>query len=126
PGDKPAVFLNGCVRSWRETGQAECASGDTASATTVALVGDSHAAMWDPALEPVAAQRHWRLETLGKVTCPLMDLPITSPYLGRAYTECEEWRGEIMDRLQRDRPRLIVLSMSRRYGADFGFTSYDP
>jgi len=66
------------------------------------------------------------LETLGKVTCPLMDLPITSPYLGRAYTECEQWRGEVMDRLQRERPRLIVLSMSRRYGADFGFTSYDP
>ncbi len=125
-GDKPTVFLNGCVRSWQEVGQAECASGDTASPTTVALVGDSHAAMWDPALEPVAEQRHWRLETLGKVTCPLMDLPITSPYLGREYTECEQWRSDIVSRLQKERPRLIVLSMSRRYGADFGFTSYDP
>jgi peptidoglycan/LPS O-acetylase OafA/YrhL len=126
PGDKPTVFLNGCVRSWREVGQAECASGDTASATTVALVGDSHAAMWNPALKPLAEQRHWKLETLGKVTCPLMDLPITSPYLGREYTECEQWRSEIVSRLQSERPQLIVLSMSRRYGADFGFTSYDP
>ena len=126
PGDKPSVFLNGCVRSWQETGQAECASGDTGSGTTVALVGDSHAAMWNPALEPVAEQRHWRLETLGKVTCPLMDLPITSPYLGREYTECEQWRTDIVDRLRSERPRLIVVSMSRRYGADFGFTSYDP
>jgi hypothetical protein len=81
--------------------------------------------MWNPALEPVAQQRHWRLETLGKVTCPLMDLPITSPYLGRQYTECEQWRRDIMTRLQSERPQLIVLSMSRRYGADFGFTSYD-
>ena len=127
PGDKPSVFLNGCVRSWREVGQDECASGDTASATTVALVGDSHAAMWHPAFKQIAEQRHWRLETLGKVTCPLSDLsPITSPYLGREYTECEQWRGEILGRLQAERPRLIVLSMSRRYGADFGFTSYDP
>jgi peptidoglycan/LPS O-acetylase OafA/YrhL len=126
PGDKPTVFLDGCVRSWQEVGQAECASGDTASATTVALVGDSHAAMWNPPLEPVAEQRHWRLETLGKVTCPLMDLPITSPYLGREYTECEQWRSDILTRLQDERPQLIVLSMSRRYGADFGFTSYDP
>ena len=118
PGDKPTVFLNGCVRSWREVGQAECASGDTASATTVALVGDSHAAMWNPALEPVAEQRHWRLETLGKVTCPLMDLPITSPYLGREYTECEQWRGEIMGRLQSEQPRADraehVASVRRR------------
>jgi peptidoglycan/LPS O-acetylase OafA/YrhL len=124
-GDKPEVFLNGCVRSWRDVGQSECASGDTSSPTTVALVGDSHAAMWSPAFEDVAAQRHWRLETLGKVTCPLQDLPITSPYLGREYTECEQWRADILNRLQTERPQLVVLSMSRRYGADFGFTSYD-
>jgi peptidoglycan/LPS O-acetylase OafA/YrhL len=126
PADKPAVFVNGCVRSWRDVGQSECATGDTASTTTVALIGDSHAAMWNPALQQLAEQRHWRLETLGKVTCPLMDLPITSPYLGREYTECKQWRGDIIARLQAEHPRLIVLSMSRRYGADFGFTSYDP
>ncbi len=126
PGDKPEVFLNGCVRSWKDVGQDECASGDTASPTTVALVGDSHAAMWEPAFAQVAEQRHWRLETLGKVTCPLQDLPITSPYLGREYTECEQWRGEIMARLQAEHPAIVVLSMSRRYGADFSFTSYDP
>jgi peptidoglycan/LPS O-acetylase OafA/YrhL len=124
--DKAAVFVNGCVRSWRDVGQSECATADTTSATTVALVGDSHAAMWNPALEQVAEQRHWRLETLGKVTCPLPNLPITSPFLGREYTECEQWRGDIGARLQAEHPRLIVLGMGRRYGADFGFTSYDP
>ena len=30
-----------------------------------------------------------------------------------------------MTRLAKERPRLIVLDMARRYGADFGFTSYD-
>ncbi|MFX0578690.1 acyltransferase family protein [Nocardia nepalensis] len=125
PGDKAGVFVDGCVRSWREVGQAECASGDPDSATTVALVGDSHAAMWQPALETIAAQRHWRLETMAKVTCPLLELPITSPYLGRNYTECEQWRGQILTRLRVEHPRLIVVSMSRRYGADFGFVSYD-
>jgi peptidoglycan/LPS O-acetylase OafA/YrhL len=125
PADKAAVFVNGCVRSWRDVGQGECATGDTASPTTVALIGDSHAAMWNPAFQQVAEQRHWRLETLAKVTCPLQELHITSPYLGREYTECERWRGEIMARVRAERPRLVVVSMSRRYGADFGFTSYD-
>ncbi|WP_160097053.1 acyltransferase family protein [Rhodococcus sp. T7] len=124
PADKPAVFVNGCVRSWLEVGQDECASGDVTSATTVALVGDSHAAMWAPAFETAAEQNHWRLETMGKVTCPLLDLPLTSPYLGREYSECEQWRGEILDRLRTERPRLVVLNMSRRYGADFGFSVY--
>jgi hypothetical protein len=54
-----------------------------------------------------------------------MDLPIASPYLGREYTECEQWRTDILNRLQSERPRLIVVGMSRRYGADFGFTTYD-
>jgi peptidoglycan/LPS O-acetylase OafA/YrhL len=122
--DKPNVFLNDCVRSWLSVGQPECVSGDPSSTTTVALVGDSHAAMWNPALESLAEQRHWRLETLGKVTCPLLDLPLTSPYLGRKYTECEQWRDEILARLKAEHPRLVVLSMSRRYGADFGFAVY--
>ncbi len=126
PDDKAAVFVNGCVRSWRDVGQSDCATGDTASASTVALIGDSHVAMWNPAFQQFAEQRHWRLETLAKVTCPLQDLPIDSPYLGREYTECEQWRSQIMARMMAEHPRLVVLSMSRRYGADFGFTSYDP
>ncbi len=93
--------------------------------TTVALVGDSHAAMWQPAMESIAQQRHWRLITMSKVTCPLMDLPINSPYLGREFTECEQWRADMVARLEAERPRVVVLDMSRRYGADFGFTSYD-
>ncbi|RDH80325.1 acyltransferase [Mycolicibacterium moriokaense] len=122
---KPDVFVNGCVQSWREVAVPECASGDTAAATTVALVGDSHAAMWQAALEPVAQQKHWRLETMSKVLCPMMDLPINSPYLGRRFTECERWRHDAMARLDRERPKLVLVDMSRRYGADFGFTSYD-
>jgi peptidoglycan/LPS O-acetylase OafA/YrhL len=123
---KPEVFVNGCVLSWRDVAQPDCVSGDAGSATTVALVGDSHAAMWQPALEPIAQQRHWRLVTMSKVLCPMMDLPINSPYLGRNFTECEQWRGDTMARLEQQRPQLVVLDMSRRYGADFGFASYDP
>lgn len=126
PADKAAVFVNGCVRSWRDIGQNECAAGDIGSATTVALIGDSHAAMWNPAFQQVAEQRHWRLETMAKVTCPIQDLPIDSPYLGREYTECEQWRTQVLARVAAEHPWLVVLDMSRRYGGDFGFVSYDP
>jgi peptidoglycan/LPS O-acetylase OafA/YrhL len=125
-----AVYLNGCLRNFFEVGQPECATGDAASTTTVALVGDSNAAMWNPAFQQVAAQRRWRLETLGKVGCPLMNLPITNPYRRREYTECDQWRGQIIARLRAEHPRLVVVSLWRRYGARYGwpsgFTSYDP
>ncbi len=42
------------MRNLLEVNQPECATGDTASPTTVALVGDSHAAMWSPAFQQVA------------------------------------------------------------------------
>ena len=77
----------------------------------------------------IATQRHWRLETLAKAACPLLDLPIVNPVNGREYTECDQWRGQIIARLQAEHPRLVVLSMTRRYGAGnlrAGFTSYDP
>lgn len=127
-----AMLSNGCLRDIYQSGQPECATGDTASTTTVALVGDSHAAMWNPAFQQVAAQRHWRLETLTKGTCPLMNLPSKSPFrrLVEHFLHCEQWRGQIIARLRAEHPRLVVVSMSRGYSArnepTFGFTSYDP
>ncbi|WP_425436895.1 acyltransferase family protein [Mycobacterium palustre] len=130
-----AMLLNGCLREPFQSGQPECASGDTASPTTVALVGDSHAAMWNPAFREVATQRHWRLETLAKGACPLADLPITSHLfsgLVERFEHCEQWRGQIISRLRAEHPRLIALSLWRGYGNGnangwlSGFTSYDP
>ncbi len=126
-----AVFQNGCLRNLYEAGHPECATGDTASTTTVALLGDSHATMWSPAFQQIATQRHWRLETLGKGACTPMQLPITDT-IRRAVSNalCNQWRAQILARLQTEHPRLVVVSMYRGYGFGHsytpGFTSYDP
>ncbi|OBI49044.1 acyltransferase [Mycobacterium sp. E796] len=126
-----AVFLSGCLRNLTEVGQPECASGDTASTTRVALLGDSHATMWSPAFQQVAEQQHWRLETLGKGGCAPMNLPIADT-VRRAVSNafCEQWRAQILARLTAEHPRLVVVSMFRGYGVGRGyqpgFTSYDP
>ena len=127
--EKSAMLLDGCLSEFFKLDQPECATGDTASKTRVALFGDSNATMWAPGLEQAAKQRRWRLEILGKGGCPPMDLPISDPHLRREYTECEQWRGHILTRLKAERPQLVVLSMKRHYGTSFGFpsgvTSYD-
>ena len=124
------MFSTGCMRSAWQVDQPPCAMGDTASATTVAVVGDSQAAMWNPAFREAAEQRHWRLEMLTKAGCPMMDLPVTSAQLHREYTECDEWRGHIITRLRAERPRLVVIGMLRGYGSGHAetqrFKSYDP
>ena len=115
------MFSIGCMRSAWQVDQPDCATGDTASPTTVAVIGDSHAAMWNPAFHEVAQQRHWRLEMMTKAGCPMTDLPIFSDQLHREYTECEQWRGQILTRLRAEHPRLVVIAMWRGY-----YTSNDP
>jgi hypothetical protein len=53
--------------------------------------------MWSPALQQVVAQRHWRLKTLAKAACPLLDLQTPNP-LRRLVTHCEQSRGQIIAR----------------------------
>jgi hypothetical protein len=131
-GVKAKAFMDsGCLRTVLQAGQPECASGDIASATTVALIGDSQASMWFPAFEGAAVQRHWRLETLAKGACPVLDLQGSSPFrrVIESFEHCEQWRAEIMARLRAERPKLVVVSVFRGYGFDetmTGFTSYDP
>jgi peptidoglycan/LPS O-acetylase OafA/YrhL len=129
--EQNAYMGSGCLRAPFQGDQPECATADTGSTTTVALVGDSHAAIWNPAFQQAATQRHWRLETLAKAACPLMDLPVDNPFrrLVELFEHCERWRGEIMARLRAEQPRLVVVSVWRGYGADeslTGFNGYDP
>jgi peptidoglycan/LPS O-acetylase OafA/YrhL len=129
--EQKAYAGKGCLRTPLEAGQPECAMGDTASKTTVAVVGDSHAAIWNPAFRQIAEQRHWRLETLAKAACPLMNLRVTNPFrhLVESFEHCDQWRGEIMARLRAEHPRLVVVSAFRGYGVDeslTGWNSYDP
>ena len=80
--DEPPVFVDGCLDSYTDSSLRPCVFGDTTSSTTVVLFGDSHAAMWFPAVEQAAEKFGWRLITWTKATCPPFPLPIFSPELG--------------------------------------------
>jgi hypothetical protein len=87
--------------------------GDPDGALTVALVGDSHAAHWFPALDLLARQRGWRLVPFTKFSCIFVDMRIWSPRLKREYTECEAWRERVVDRLVALRPDLVIVASDR-------------
>ena len=91
--DEPPVFVDGCLDSYTDSSLRPCVFGDTSSSTTVVLFGDSHAAMWFPAVEQAAEKFGWRLITWTKATCPPFPLPIYSPELGRTFTECDDWHA---------------------------------
>jgi peptidoglycan/LPS O-acetylase OafA/YrhL len=129
--EQKAMMFDGCMRTDKESGLPECAMGDINSKTTVALVGDSHAAMWTPAFQQLADQRHWRLEMMAKEGCPLLDVPIAKYLNGvvEYFRHCEQWRADVLARLRHEHPQLVVVSMSRQHVVgtwQSGFTPYDP
>jgi peptidoglycan/LPS O-acetylase OafA/YrhL len=127
-----AMLTNGCLLVGFQSEQPACVTGDPDSTTSVVLIGDSHAAMFNPAFATLAAVRGWRLEMMSKAACPIVDLPLTGHFntLAEETTHCTLWRNEIHARIRAERPRLVVLSSAASYGADgtsiWGLRGFDP
>ncbi|MFJ8043479.1 acyltransferase family protein [Kitasatospora sp. NPDC096147] len=93
-----------------------CLFGVTTSPDRIVLLGDSHAGQWFSPMLAIAAERGWALEELVKQGCPLPELTVVNPQLGRTYRECDSWRAEAIARIQRGpKPKLIVISTLNRY-----------
>ncbi|CAN3127743.1 acyltransferase family protein [Mycobacterium sp. smrl_JER01] len=78
PDDNPAIYLDGCHLSFEETEPRFCDYGDLSSSVEVAVVGDSHAAQWLPALQSVALDRAWKLKVSTKSSCPYLGIAVLS------------------------------------------------
>jgi hypothetical protein len=68
-----------------------CTFGDTTSATSVVLFGDSHAMHWFNPLERIASERHWRLTVVTRSGCSGIDLPARRDE--PQSVGCGDWRG---------------------------------
>ncbi len=119
-------FFDGCLLGFTEVQVAPCVFGDLGSATTAVLFGDSHAAMWFPAVDAIAKARHWRLLVWTKATCPPVDVTIVSPDLGRTYSECDEWRTEVTSLIVATHPVLVVLGIAPNYDPLYDVTQDGP
>jgi peptidoglycan/LPS O-acetylase OafA/YrhL len=122
--DDPPVFYDGCMDSYLDATVKNCAFGNTSSNTSLVLFGDSHAAMWFPALDSAANQNGWALHNWTKATCPPIEIPIISPVLGRNFSECESWRQTVLQRIGQMHPAVVVLGVARHYTSIYGFTPY--
>lgn len=111
--DDDGLVAEGCALGLSGSEPPVCAYGDAHGKVTVALVGDSHAMSWFPAMERLAVKHHWRLIPFTKYSCPFVDLPIWSTYFEREYTECERWRERVVVRLRRIKPDVVVVTGAR-------------
>lgn len=96
-----------------------CLFGETGSPDRIVLLGDSHAGQWFSPMLAIAAERHWALQELVKQGCPLPEITVANPQLGRTYRECDTWRADSLARIQQGpKPRLIAVSTLNRYTDD--------
>lgn len=84
--------------------------GDPNGTRTVALIGDSHAGMWFPAVQAAALRAHWRLVVLVRPNCGLPTLTFWDEKAQAPNTMCDTWRTAAIDRINEIRPDLVILT----------------
>ncbi|WP_327310408.1 acyltransferase family protein [Streptomyces sp. NBC_01243] len=101
------------------TSSPRCLFGAADSPDRMVLLGDSHAGQWFSPMLALAAERGWALQELVKQGCPLPELSVVNPQLGRTYHECDTWRADALARITKGpKPRLVVISSLNRYTDD--------
>ena len=85
-----------------------CTFGNESGKTVVALVGDSHAMHYAPALESIALKLGWKLLVMVKVACPIGDFPLYSE--GKYRGDCDLWRGRMLKWVADAKPDYVITS----------------
>ncbi|GAA1171722.1 SGNH hydrolase domain-containing protein [Ornithinimicrobium humiphilum] len=114
--DLPVLQPEGCFVGITGSQVGVCEAGDPDGTVTVALSGDSHAAMWVTALDKIGRDRGWRVLVLAKSSCPPapgMDLPREGQPDG--YAQCRAYQEDLGPRLVELDPDVVLLS-SASYG----------
>lgn len=80
---------------------------------TFALIGDSHAAHWRPALEAVAQRRTWRGVSMSRAGCPFTTASVRLPTAARS-RGCRRWNTAVRGWLARHREVSVVFVAQHR------------
>ena len=100
------------------TAAEDCTFGDRSATRAVALIGDSHAHAWFPAIDRWAKARGLRLHVWTKLACPITDVPVWLREARRPYTACAAWRAQVLERLRAvDALELVIVARSHWYSA---------
>lgn len=87
---------------------AGCRFGDPTAPRTAAVLGDSYAISYMPAIRAGLGKRY-RIQQLTMLECPVWDSP-TNRFSGAPYPECTDYRHWTWQEVAREHPDLLVLS----------------
>ncbi|HEV7994116.1 MAG TPA: acyltransferase family protein [Gemmatimonadaceae bacterium] len=107
---------HGCWSNTLEDAKTSCLLGDASGATTIALLGDSHAEHWLGGLDRAGRERGWKIEPMVKGGCPVADIPADPrARAGRLYARCVRYREAMLRRIIAMKPDAVILSSWDHY-----------
>ena len=107
--DREAMYADGCFTGMPFTKRNTCTYGDPAGTVRVALLGNSHAGHWAPAIEPVVTERGWRLDTYLAFQCYTQAKPIQFTPV-QTSDNCVKWNTWALDSIARGGYDLVIMS----------------
>jgi len=113
--DAPVIYRMGCD-DWYHSARVQiCSFGDPHAEHTAVAIGDSVALQWVPAYARVFDKPDWRLLVITKSSCPMVDVSIFYPRIGREYTECSQWRGAALRKIATLKPDIVIMGSTFTY-----------
>ncbi len=107
--DKPAVYADDCWSNVPFTRHRVCTYGVAGGSTRVALLGNSHAGHWQPALEPLVKDRGWRMDTYLVSQCYTVTIPIGFKPATLS-KNCTAWNRWAIDSIVKGKYDLVIMS----------------
>jgi len=109
PADMSFSYRYDCVLKMPFTALKSCVFGDPHARRNVALVGNSHATHWLPALQRIALAEHFRITTFFSEKCFATTSRIEFPT--RAETEnCYQWGRQVLEATRSGAFDLVITS----------------
>lgn len=107
-----------CDQRLDESALVVCEFGPSDASVRLALVGDSHATQWLGALERMATDEGWHVETYLKSSCPLTFATRILPEEPRKRLDaCSDWQQQVRKALTSSPvDAVLVSSYARGYG----------
>lgn len=113
PVDRPLTKGKWCSPARPSSKLVRCHFGNPKSATTIVLMGDSHAMAWTEAAWRLAESEGWHLVTLFKAACmPLRGVYTYSMHLDDRGKACRGWRQKAYDWIAARGSRIDALILT--------------
>ena len=113
-----------CITGIRSADLTVCSYGAPAdrATRTVALIGDSHAEQWLPALADLASHRNWALVVLAKSSCPFgpdqrFEEGMSADVLTEMNESCASWNSKALDWVDEHPEVSVVVTATRARNA---------